>query len=38
MLDKTTKLTMTTTLSSHGKSTGMAKPKHYDEAADFYYD
>jgi hypothetical protein len=35
--DKAAKLKMTTTLSDHGKPTGVAKPKSYGEAADFYY-
>ncbi|NMO53738.1 hypothetical protein HH310_21445 [Actinoplanes sp. TBRC 11911] len=37
MYDEKTKLVMTTTLSNHGKSTGVAKPSSYDEADDFYY-
>ncbi|GIE89616.1 hypothetical protein Are01nite_60960 [Actinoplanes regularis] len=36
--DEKATLKMTTTLGSHGKPTGIAKPKHYGEAADFYYD
>ncbi|WP_285558913.1 hypothetical protein [Actinoplanes regularis] len=36
--DEKATLTMTTTLGNHGKPTGIAKPKRYDEAADFYYD
>ncbi len=36
--DKKATLKMTTTLGGHGKPTGITKPKHYGEAADFYYD
>jgi hypothetical protein len=35
--DQKNRLTMTTSLSNHGKPTGIKKPKRYDEAADFYY-
>jgi hypothetical protein len=37
MPDGKAKLTMTTTLSGHGKPTGITRPKSYGEAADFYY-